>query len=251
MHNVFKWKLHKVLHSPLLPIFSGAGVLYGIIFPLVANNSDFINGIEFMQGATTNATSLLVLAAGIFCAISINHDIVSRQASVAIMAGSTKGTVLFVESFFYLVPLMIFIVTSALTSFITGTALTRVSGIESVTAGFFNFFWLIVYLLIIAASFSICIPLTLVIKREAVCGAACFALILTLHSITESFFQLDSAEAVMNAIKLLQFTSFGQLFISAGCDSPAGLAIAFGVAVVTLLVVYELSLLIFKKMELK
>ena len=251
MHNVFKWKLHKVLHSPLLPIFSGAGVLYGIIFPLVANNSDFTNGIEFMQGAAVNASSLLVLATGLFCAISINHDIVSRQASVGIMAGSTKGTVLFVESLFYLVPIMIFMAASALASFITGTVLTGTTGIESSGAGFFNFFWLSVYLLVVAASFSVCIPLALLMKREAVCGAACFVLILVLHSITESFFQLDSAESVMKAIKLLQFTSFGQLFICAGCDSAAGLATALGVSLITLTVIFELSLIIFKRMELK
>ncbi len=249
MRDCLKWKMHCFAHSLLLPILLVAGLLCGMSFILLSHEDGFASGIEFMRASVSFSSSFLVLAAGVFCAMSINRSVVSRQVSVCVMSGASRASVIFVECLFYILPLTIFVLVSSLVSFVAGSIVSGSLGITSIASAFFELTWLLVSLLVIASCFCVCVPLALLMKREGGCAAVCLLANLELYSMMQSLFQTETPNEGL--IKLASFTSFGQLFLFPVCDSLSGVITAFVVSFLTLALFFTLDFIIFRRMELK
>ena len=239
--NLVHWKFSRLVKTVPFYLMIGVCLLVGLGYVPFLLSDGVENASELLCKTQSNIASMLDLFAGLFAALCIAHDIQNRFVSIAVMTGNKISSVLLAEFFSFAGTLFTAVFIPCVISYLIGGVAVGFAGVGIAVclleAGVFAF--------VCVAAFGIAIPFSFIIKGE---GFSCIVNLIVLILCwcgAEFLFELG-AESV------LSYTAFGQVFMMCGGDfSAIVLSKAFVVGAVALTVIYTITYLILRKMELK
>ena len=254
MRNVISWKLRRLVKTVPFYLMLGIPLLLALVLIPSEINDGADSAASLLCMTQSNIASMLDLLAGLFAALCITHDLQNRFVSTAVMTGNALSSILISEFLGFGCTLFAAVFVPALTVYIIGLALFGLG--EGIVIG--AVFGMIlnaifsagVYALICVAAFGLVIPFSFIVKSE---GSSCIVNLLILiacWSAVQFLFEFAANKPVVET--LFSFTAFGQVFMMcAGELTGLELFKSFGIAVVSLAVIYGVTYIILKKQELK
>ena len=254
MNNLIVWKLRRLVKTVSFYLVPCITMFISLVLIPSEINDGAQSASELLCMTQSNIASMLDLLGGLFAALCITHDMQNRFVSAAVMTGNSLSSILlsefigfgctvfaavFIPSFvIYIIGLVIF----GLGEGVAGVAVVGVILNAIVTTA--------VYALICVAAFGLAVPFSFLVKGE---GTSCIVNLLILiacWSGVHSLFQLGIEETFTES--LISYTAFGQIFMMcAGEISVLEIIKSFGIAAVSLSIIYAVTFIILKKQELK
>ena len=240
MNNIILWKFRRMAKTKPFYFMLAVMLAVGLIYIPILIHDDTENAFELMCKTQSQLASILDLFAGLFAALCITHDMQNRFVSSAVMAGNSRGSIVFTEILGFATTVFISVLIPSVISYFAGVIFlggSETNGTALLTAVLFAF--------VCASAFSIVIPFCFVIKTEG------FSCIINLIVLILCWCGVQGL-AELGIETVLPYTTFGQLFIlCSGEITASGVLLALGVSVVNFAVLFAISYIILKKTELK
>ena len=247
MNNMIIWKFRRMAKTKSFYFMLAGMLVVGLIYIPILIHDETENAFELMCKTQSQLASLLDLFAGLFAALCITHDMQNRFVSSAVMAGNSRGRIVFAEILGFAATIFISVLIPSVISYFAGVII--LGGEASGAAGGAGFgtalFTSVLFAFVCASAFSIVIPFCFVMKTEG------FSCIINLIVLILCWCGVQGL-AELGIETVLPYLTFGQLFILCGGELTAsGVFLALGVSLVNFAVMFAISYIILKKTELK
>lgn len=246
MTNMISWKFRRMIKTKPFDFMLVIMLLVGFVYIPVLIHDGTENAYELMCKTQSQLASILVLFAGLYASLCITHDTQNRFVSAAVMAGNSRGAVVFAELLGFAGTIFISVFVPTIISYFAG--LIFVGG-GSAGAGFGSaILTALLFALMCASAFSIVIPFCFIIKTEGFSCIINLIILILCWAGAQGLVELAGEDAAA----ILPYLTFGQLFILCGGElSVSGVLLALVVSIVNFAALFVISYIILKKTELK
>lgn len=256
MNNMLLWKARRTVKSASFGILFATSLAMAFAYLPLSIKDGAGSAVEILIQTSSRISSLLVLVAGLYAAVSVTSDVQNRFLSSAIMIGNSILSIIMAEFLGYFLVIFSCVFIPSLLAFLTGCI--RFGGCTGgLPAALQGILQCLVYALLAAAAFSITIPLCFAVKTEGMAYIVNLIALLALWSGTEAL--VGSNPDVIQVFPV-RFFPYCQLFLFyAELPQGSGSArfffgqIAFGLAsaVFFAVILFFITYSIFTKMEKK
>ena len=167
MNNMILWKFRRMAKTKSFYFMLAVMLAVGLIYIPILIHDDTENAFELMCKTQSQLASILDLFAGLFAALCITHDMQNRFVSSAVMAGNSRGSIVFTEILGFATTVFTSVLIPSVISYFAGVIF--LGGSAAGGAGFGTaFFTSVLFAFVCASAFSIVIPFCFVIKTKRV-----------------------------------------------------------------------------------
>ena len=244
MKELLRWEMKETLKSKA---FWGMGIAFlmcvflFLLDPLIRGGS---TGYEMFLLNMNNFNAFVIFFTGIYAGMHVTKAVETRQIQAAVMAGNSRASIMFAKLISYFFSIATFCIVTVGVNGLIGF----IAGSTGDVAG--NFFVPVilrglVFALVEVAFSSICFFLSMLVKNL---GGAIAVNLITLLTLNIGTQVLISQGLFLN---LIPFTPAGQTFFLFEDTTPMNLTIAAVSSIAFLLIILGVSILKFRKAELK